>query len=52
MKKVSDLKLPAGPLSVVGLALIVAGVWVLLGLAPGLIALGIAAFVLEWLLTD
>lgn len=52
MKKLADVKIPPGPLSFVGLALIVAGFWVLLGLAAGLLAAGVACVILEWLVTS
>jgi hypothetical protein len=47
VKKVTELRLPTGLVSVAGLALIVAGFWVLLGLGAGLLAAGVACLVLE-----
>lgn len=51
MKRLSALAPPSALLSVLGIALIVAGVWVLLGLGAGLLAFGVACFVLEWRVT-
>lgn len=52
MKKLSEIKgPPSSLLSLVALVLLVIGVFLLAGTGWGIVASGIAAFVLEWRLT-
>lgn len=51
MKRLAALAPPSALLSLAALALIVAGLWVLLGLGAGLLTAGVACFVLEWRVT-